>query len=72
MCRLYGFRATEPTRLECALVRAQNSLVVQSRGGVYGMNFNPSAGAWSMPELNSPWGYAGATVRTSAGFRTPR
>ena len=25
--------------------------------GVYGMNFNPAAGAWSMPELNSPWGY---------------
>ncbi len=26
--------------------------------GVYGMNFNPAAGAWSMPELNTPWGYA--------------
>jgi magnesium transporter len=25
--------------------------------GVYGMNFDPSAGAWSMPELESPWGY---------------
>jgi len=25
--------------------------------GVYGMNFNPAAGPWSMPELNWPWGY---------------
>ena len=30
MCRLYGFLATEPTRLECSLVAAQNALVVQS------------------------------------------
>lgn len=25
--------------------------------GVYGMNFNPQAGPWSMPELNWPYGY---------------
>ncbi|UQN12123.1 class II glutamine amidotransferase [Methylococcus capsulatus] len=31
MCRLYGFRATEPTKVECALVHAQNALMVQSR-----------------------------------------
>ena len=30
MCRLYGFHATEPTRLECSLVRAQNALIAQS------------------------------------------
>jgi len=30
MCRLYGFLATEPTRLECSLVEAQNALIVQS------------------------------------------
>lgn len=30
MCRLYGFHATEPTRLECSLVRAQNALMAQS------------------------------------------
>jgi len=29
MCRLYGFRASEPTRVECALVYAQNSLITQ-------------------------------------------
>lgn len=31
MCRLYGFRATEPTKVECTLVHAQNALMVQSR-----------------------------------------
>lgn len=31
MCRLYGFRATEPTRVECTLVHSQNALMVQSR-----------------------------------------
>jgi len=25
--------------------------------GVYGMNFNPSASPWNMPELNWFWGY---------------
>ena len=31
MCRLYGFRANEPTKVECGLVLAQNSLMAQSR-----------------------------------------
>ena len=31
MCRLYGFRATEPTKVECTLVHAQNALMVQSQ-----------------------------------------
>ena len=31
MCRLYGFQATEPTKVECTLVHAQNALMVQSR-----------------------------------------
>jgi len=30
--------------------------------GVYGMNFNPAAGPWNMPELNWPWGYPGVLV----------
>lgn len=25
--------------------------------GIYGMNFNPEASAWNMPELNWAWGY---------------
>ena len=31
MCRLYGFRSNEPTRVECSLVLAQNALLLQSR-----------------------------------------
>ena len=31
MCRLYGFRATEPSKTECSLVRAHNALLVQAR-----------------------------------------
>ena len=31
MCRLYGFRGTEPTKVECTLVLAQNALLLQSR-----------------------------------------
>ena len=36
MCRLYGFRANEPTKVECTLVRAQNALMVQSREDLRG------------------------------------
>jgi predicted glutamine amidotransferase len=36
MCRLYGFRATEPTKVECTLVHAQNALMVQSRRDRHG------------------------------------
>jgi len=31
MCRLYAFLATEPMRVECALIRAQDSLLSQSK-----------------------------------------
>lgn len=31
MCRLYGFMANEPTKVECSLVHAQNALMEQSR-----------------------------------------
>ncbi len=31
MCRLYALRASEPTRVECSLVRAQNALMEQSK-----------------------------------------
>ena len=30
MCRLYGFRSNAPRKVECELIRAQNSLIVQS------------------------------------------
>ncbi len=32
MCRLYGFHSTEPTKVECTLVHAQNALLTQSAG----------------------------------------
>lgn len=37
MCRLYAFRANEPTRVECSLVHAQNALMEQSRGDSEGL-----------------------------------
>jgi glutamine amidotransferase len=37
MCRLYGFRATEPTKVECPLVHAQNALMSQSRRDLAGL-----------------------------------
>lgn len=37
MCRLYGFRASEQTKVECTLVHAQNALMVQSRGDLEGL-----------------------------------
>ena len=36
MCRLYGFRANEPTRVECSLIHAQNALLLQSRSDLRG------------------------------------
>jgi predicted glutamine amidotransferase len=36
MCRLYGLRANEPTKVECTLVHAQNALMVQSREDLKG------------------------------------
>lgn len=40
MCRLYGFRATHSTRVDCELVEAQNSLLRQSRRDERGLD-NP-------------------------------
>ena len=31
MCRLYGFRSTAPRKIECELIRSQNSFIVQSQ-----------------------------------------
>lgn len=36
MCRLYGFQATEPTKVECSLVYAQNALIAQSQQDMAG------------------------------------
>ncbi len=52
MCRLYGFRATEPTKVECSLVYAQNALMEQSKRDQAGM---VHAHGWGVAE--SPDGY---------------
>lgn len=38
MCRLYGLRANEETKVECSLVHAQNALMVQSRQDLAGQS----------------------------------
>jgi predicted glutamine amidotransferase len=38
MCRIYGFRANEETKVECTLVRAQNALMLQSRADLRGIS----------------------------------
>ena len=45
MCRLYGFRANEPTKVECTLVHAQNALMVQSREDLAGKSH---ANGWGL------------------------
>ena len=38
MCRLYGFCSTEPTKVECTLVHAQNALIAQSKSDLKGVS----------------------------------
>ena len=45
MCRLYGFRANEPTKVECSLVHAQNALLSQSVMDARGV---PNADGWGI------------------------
>ena len=52
MCRLYGFRATDPTLVECSLVKAQNALLRQSERDSRGLA-NPDG--WGM----ALWGSEG-------------
>ena len=50
MCRLYGFHATEPTRLECSLVRAQNALMAQSKMDREGLTHGHGWGVAEHPD----------------------
>lgn len=45
MCRLYGFRASQPTQPSCDLLNAQNALIDQSREDARGLS-NPDG--WGM------------------------
>jgi glutamine amidotransferase len=38
MCRLYGFRANDATKVECTLVLAQNALLAQSQADLTGIS----------------------------------
>lgn len=53
MCRLYGFRANEPTKVECTLVRAQNALLIQSREDRRGRS-NPDGWGIAIYENGAP------------------
>jgi len=45
MCRLYAFRANEPTKIECSLIYAQNALLNQSIIDIRG---EPNADGWGI------------------------
>lgn len=50
MCRLYAFKANEPTRVECSLVHAQNALMEQSRGDEEGLVHGHGWGVADFPD----------------------
>lgn len=45
MCRLYGFRANAPSKVDCSLVKAQNALLEQSRRDERGLE---NADGWGI------------------------
>lgn len=49
MCRLYGFLANEPTKVECTLVHAQNALLHQSREDLGGRTHSDGWGISCYP-----------------------
>lgn len=44
MCRLYGFRSSYPRKIECELIRAENSLLAQSRKDSHGKSHSDGWG----------------------------
>ncbi|WP_186775653.1 class II glutamine amidotransferase [Rubripirellula tenax] len=44
MCRLYGFRSNEATKVECTLVHAQNALLIQSQSDEIGRSHSDGWG----------------------------
>jgi magnesium transporter len=50
-----GFRQNEV--LKVLTVVSATFIPITFVAGVYGMNFDPAASPWSMPELRQPWGY---------------
>lgn len=72
MCRLYGLKATEPTKVECSLVHAQNALMAQSRedtaGLTHGHGWGVATYADGMPSVErQTWAaYHGEHFRKTA------
>lgn len=72
MCRLYAFRANEPTKVECSLVHAQNALMEQSRrdmlGGMHGHGWGVAGYPDGVPRVErQTWAaYHGEHFRKSA------
>lgn len=64
MCRLYGFRANEPTKVECTLVHAQNALLIQSRTDTRGVSH---ADGWGIGYYDN--GTPHVERRTTAAYR---
>lgn len=50
MCRLYGFHANEPTRIECSLIHAQNALMAQSKQDREGLTHGHGWGVAEYPD----------------------
>jgi glutamine amidotransferase len=53
MCRLYGFRSSYPRKIECELIRAENSLLAQSRKDSFGKS-HPDGWGLATHEGDSP------------------
>jgi glutamine amidotransferase len=72
MCRLYGFRANEATKVECTLVHAQNALMVQSRQDLGGVSHTHGWGVatyedhWPQVERQAWAAYHGEHFRRAA------
>lgn len=50
MCRLYGFHANEPTRVECSLVHSQNALLEQGIRDSHGLSHGHGWGVAVYPD----------------------
>lgn len=70
MCRLYGFRAAEPTRLECSLVLAQNALMTQSQRDREGLTHGHGWGVAEHPDGVPLPTYRQGRAACDIGFRS--
>lgn len=69
MCRLYGFRATHPTRIDCELTEAQNSLMTQSRRDERGLESPAGWGLGAVHDGDLEWEREVEPAYESAEYR---